>query len=334
VLVRVGVSNPHVHFPNVNTIMKKFDKIPRLGKATGILGGGSLWIEEKMDGANFRFSLQDDRIIFGSKNVEYNNDYDVDKTFRHAIEFVRERVSAGMIGLLEYHMDTDLVFFGEAMHKHIMEYDPDIPSFLGFDVYHVEEERFIDPRKAHDSFYFLGLPTVPVIERKLPVEEFSPKTFEFPESNYLDPDSDGPKIEGIIIKNLETGQRAKHRTKEFMEVNSSGTTTIDDGKGIDEKDQVAANYAAKYTTPARVKKTALKMRDEGNEIEMAMMNDLWIRVYEDIVAEEHDEILGERRVIDVGRFQSEVARRTAHILETWLQRMDRNPETDPMEVSA
>jgi len=60
------------------TELKKYPSISRIGHEdnNGILEDGHLVVKEKMDGANFRFTYypEEDRIVFGSRNIEYWND--------------------------------------------------------------------------------------------------------------------------------------------------------------------------------------------------------------------------------------------------------------------
>ena len=140
---------------------KKYPKIRQLGhkENDGILDG-ELCIEEKIDGGNHRFMFKGKRIIFGSRTQQLTSnegeDSNVGKNFRRCIGFIRETVEnskkQGLKGLM---------FYGENCIKHSYEYDWDkIPPFLGFDVYDLKKEQFIDVSKKHLLFKRLGLPSI------------------------------------------------------------------------------------------------------------------------------------------------------------------------------
>jgi len=51
-------------------------------------------IEEKMDGANFRFMIKDGVVIFGSRTRELDEDNKNTKNFKRCIEYVREKIES------------------------------------------------------------------------------------------------------------------------------------------------------------------------------------------------------------------------------------------------
>lgn len=329
------------------TELKKYPSISRIGheENNGILEEGHLVVKEKMDGANFRFTYypEEDRIVFGSRNIEYWNDgnqhisdrerrwftinsylnklprvnnrktgpqNDVDDTFDHAIEFVKERVDKGALS------DQDalwgpLTFFGEAMHSHTLDYDWDeVPSFLGFDVYDHATEQFHTFENAMALFEAIGLPTVPVVYEG-PAEDFS--DLEAPDSQY----HDGP-AEGVVIVNEDTGQRAKYRSDKFKEMHA--TQSVSDPDEYEPSD--AEVLGQKFTTEARVLKMIHKYENRGRTIEMSIMEDLWEDVFEDIIEEEFETIFLGNYDLNTKDFRSEVAGITAEVLQSYLERPD------------
>ena len=319
--------------------MKKFPSIKRIGDAqnNGILESGSLTIQEKMDGANFRFMLdqhlseeyqQSDRdLVFGSRNVCYKNEKDSDKAFDHAIEFVRENVDIPKLTVADECFDR-LVFYGEAMHPHTLDYDWDnTPSFLGFDVYSIGQEQFLGIELVEQIFEKVGLPTVPVLYRgeaaDLPETLFDEKTgVVVPESEYRN-----GVAEGVVIKNEDTGQRAKVRSEEFRERHKSSHVSKED---IYEPDD-ALILARQYATEARIMKMIHNYRDRGVDVEMQIMEDLWRDVFDDIIEEEYEEIFLGNHTIDTKQFRSEVASITANVLQKYLSRPDGSVLNQPVE---
>lgn len=297
--------------------MKKYPKIKRIGDSenNGILESDYLYVQEKLDGANFRFTYDEDegRIVFGSRNVEYWNEKDTDKAFEHAVEYVREQVD------LEAIEDLDrFVFFGEAMHPHTLDYDwESVPSFIGFDVYDQKEDIFLTPAEMELYFDVLNLPTAPVVYDGI---HESYNNVEVPESAYRD-----GIAEGIVIKNIGTGQRAKVRSKEFKEKHGGQSVSNPDSYEPDD----AVVLARDFTTEARVLKMIHKYEDRGRDIEMSIMEDLWRDIFEDIIEEEFETIFLGNYNIDTQQFRSEVASITANVLETYLNRPDNSVLNQP-----
>ena len=296
------------------TELKKYPSISRIGHEdkNGILEDGHLVVKEKMDGANFRFTYcpEEDRIVFGSRNIEYWDESQIDDAFDHAIEFVREETDKAAL-VEKDGLWGPLTFFGEAMHSHTLDYDWDeVPSFLGFDVYDHGREEFFKFDNAKRVFGVIGLPTVPVVYQG-PAEDF--EDLEAPDSEY----HDGP-AEGVVIVNEDTGQRAKYRSDKFKEMHS--TQSVNDSDEYEPSD--AEVLARKFTTEARVLKLIHKYENRGRTIEMSIMEDLWEKVFEDIIEEEYGTIFLGNHTIDTKEFRSEVAGITADVLQSYLERPD------------
>jgi len=100
--------------------MKKYTKIRRIGhdRNNEILDNGKLILKEKLDGANFRFTVTEidgeQKFLFGSKNVEYKIDGEpdykenVDGRFTDAIEHIRENCDPA-------NFNPDFTYFAENM---------------------------------------------------------------------------------------------------------------------------------------------------------------------------------------------------------------------------
>lgn len=298
--------------------MKKYPKVKRLGDSEndGILDSGYIIVKEKMDGANFRFTwdAEEERIVFGSRNVEWWNEKDTDKSFTHAVDYVREQADKEQLVKQVERFDGDVVFYGEAMHPHTLEYQwDDVPSFLGFDVWIGSQWD-----SASDAvFEDIGLPSVPIVTEgeadDIGVEYVWEDEVAIPESQYRN-----GKPEGVVIQNTVTGQRAKYRTQEFKE--KHGQSSRDDSDGYNASD--GRRLARTYTTEARVLKMIHKYEDRGRDIEMAVMEDLWRDIFDDIIDEEYDEIFLGNHVIDTKEFRSEVASLTVDTLQRYLSRPD------------
>jgi hypothetical protein len=311
----------------MSDVIPKYPKVKRLGddENVGILEGEQIVVQEKLDGANFRFALEDHLdeeyqiegrdLVFGSRNVLYKNEKDIDNAFEHAVEYVRDTIDVEELRDAERRADSPLVVYGEAMHPHTLDYKwDDVPSFLGFDIKAVGRDDFLPWGLAEIVFHDINLPTVPTLHNgpdELPNEIIDQDGLHVPQSEYRE-----GLAEGIIIRNERTDQTAKHRSQEFKE--KHGSQSVTDPDDYDPSDSVV--LARQYTTEARVLKMIHKYEDRGRDVEMGMMEDLWRDVFDDIVTEEYDDIFLGNHVIDTKEFRSEVASITADVLQQYLSR--------------
>ncbi len=272
--------------------MKQFPSIPRVASAPDeLFQEGHLWLLEKVDGGNFRFQLQESGVIrFGDRSHVFDHPDDVPDPYQHAVRHVQTRLDRQALGNAVDDVE-DVVFFGEAMHHHTIEYDWDrTPPLLGFDVWSAETEAFLTPDRVEGIFERLGLQPVNAVERELRARDFQPDRFIIPESAWYD----GP-AEGVVIRN-KRGGRAKLLHPDFVEVDE--TVPVDGS---------AEDLAAKFATGRRFEKLAAELEDR----EVAVtVDELFERVFEDIVREEHKQLYHGSGEVDMTVFRSEVAART------------------------
>jgi len=263
----------------------KYDKIKQLGHKENedIFKDpdDEIIIQEKIDGGNFRFMIYEGKVIFGSRTQEITEDVEGKhlKNFRRCIEFVREKLKRKIFA------SGKIIFHGECCIKHTLSYDWDnIPPFLGFDVYDIEEEKYL--ADAVDMFKELDLPVVPHIKtvKASEIKELTDK--DVPVSVYAPKSNPTQQAEGIVFKNYKKQIFAKYVREKFREDARDafgGTVKYqenDDGKIV-----------AKYCTNARIDKIIFKLVDEGYELELGMMNLLPNKVYEDIMEEQWREVV-------------------------------------------
>lgn len=311
--------------------MKKYTKIRRLGhkRNSKILDNGKLILKEKLDGANFRFTVNEDgQFVFGSKNVEYKIDGEpdysenVDGRFKDAIEFVRENCDAERIKDV---FGTHYTFFAENMVAHSLEYEwEEIPQVIGFDVYNHEKEQYLAYNEAYSFFESIGIETAPIVD-KFRVGEFDPESYEIPESNWRD-----GKMEGVVLINREQDEdersgfstRAKMVTDEFAEKHKKATGANQSKEAVNGHEKVVS----KYCTDGRIRKHIEKMRDEGRDLGMELManqgdsSGLPIRIAADIVEEEADDIITRNDEMDWKAYRSLVADRCVYVLRQEIQK--------------
>lgn len=278
------------------THMKEFPSIPRVADAPDeLLEGGHLWLLEKVDGAHLRFQLQESGLIrFGDRNHVYDDPDAVPEPYQHAVRHVRENLDREALRGAVDDVGT-VVFFGEAMHQHTIDYDwARTPSFLGFDIWSDKSERFYPPDAVEQIFRQLGLRPVNVFERERNTRDFDPDSYAVPQSNWYD----GP-AEGVVIRDKQ-GRRAKLLHPEFQEVDEPPPV-----------DASATELAAEWATRRRLEELATRLDDQGQPVTFETLSE---RALEDIVREKH-RLLYHDGSIDLEAFRSEVATRTREFLE-------------------
>jgi hypothetical protein len=276
--------------------VKSFPSIPRLADAPPeLLSGGHLWILEKLDGANVRFALADTgQVVFGDRSRVY--DGALPEPYRHAARHVRVSLDRG--ALREAVSDpTAFVFFGEAMHRHAIDYDWErTPSFLGFDVWSAAHERFLPPDAVERAFERVGLEPANAFAKEVPAQHFEPASYELPRSAWYD----GP-AEGVVLRS-KTGLRAKLLHPDFREV--------DDAVPVETTDP--GELAARYATDRRIEKSVAKLEDHERPVEF---DRVYERVLEDVVREEHKRLFHGDRSVDMRAFRSAIAERVRRYLD-------------------
>lgn len=297
--------------------MKKYPKIKRLGhrKTEGILENGEVTILEKMDGNNFRvtYDAENEKLLFGSRNVEFKAngipfDYDSDEIggqFEDVTRYIYNNIE-GKERLSNY------VMFGENMVEHTLDYDrEETPQWLVFAVFDKQNHQWLEWGEVEQFADKFGFETVPYIGTK-DVDEFR-EEFDADNVDKIIPDSqyrNGGLAEGIVLRN--GSRRAKVLSEEFKEKHSNQTG----GKHPDETLDDTVQLVQMYATDGRIKKHINKLVvDQGKELEMSLMEDLPMKVVDDIFEEEYEEMVRSRKTIDFKKFRSKVADKCVRLLK-------------------
>lgn len=279
------------------TQLKRYPSIPRVENAPReLFDDGHLWLLEKVDGAFFRFQLQRSGLVrFGDRDRWYSDPDAIPDPYHHAVRHVRERLDRDALRRAVDDIES-IVFFGEAMHRHAIEYEWDrTPSVLGFDIWSDENGAFYPPDTTERIFKRVGLRPVNAFERERHTRDFDPESYTVPQSNWYD----GP-AEGVIIRN-KRGQRANllhpaHR----------------DGEETTPVDASAPELAATYATRQRMKKIARRLEDCQQPVTVEAVHE---RVLEDIVREAHNRLYRGSGTVEMDQFRSEVGRVVRQFLE-------------------
>lgn len=295
-------------------------------------------VEEKLDGANFRFRWTEDGVVYGSRRVLFHEDGEplpideVTDAFRHAVEYVE--LVADFDALDE---PGRYAFYGEAMHTHSIDYDawdgrePDpeddtYPNVFLFDVYDCELETWVGRDMFHMLAMTLGMEPAPRVDR-VSAEELSDDGFDIPQSVFREPDESAELefdqeglAEGVVLRNLATGQTAKLVDPEFKENKHGGPSST----GSPDEFGDGGRFVDTYITDARIEKTIHKLVDEGkyDGMKMEMMQDLPKRVLVDAVQENAWELLTNNLELDEdakGDIRSKASSRCASKLKREMQ---------------
>ncbi|HEU04057.1 MAG TPA: hypothetical protein ENH95_02920 [Nitrosopumilus sp.] len=287
-------------------VFHKYPKIKIIGDEENaellVSPNDTIYLEEKIDGANFRFMKTENGILFGSRSNELGYGVEeAEKNWKRCIRFILEKVPKED----SFNIKPGIIFYGECCVKHSFDYDWDkIPPYLGFDI--MNEERFYDGPAKTNIFKAINLPIVPLIEIKKAKEITGPfNDAMVPQSHYSK-----SQAEGMVFKNYEKQIFAKYVTTKFKEVNKNVFGTP---KRYSETD--ADRIVAMYCTNPRIDKQIFKLVDEGKKLEMALMKELPKRILEDIYAENWREILYSNFKLDMKRVRSKVAIRCKNVLQ-------------------
>lgn len=314
------------------TGIRKFPKLryPSHDETDGLLNGDVV-VTEKFDGANFRFTWNEEGELFvGTRNHSYHYDGEnLPKAFRHAVDYVRQTVDTEA----ERAPDNlhEITLFGEAMHRHSIDYegiDWHVPNKGNPHVPHTSETPNVvifDAWQSANSEWFhwdgvtalcdtLGLTHSRVLERGDPDD----CDFEVPETSMF---GDHPP-EGIVVRRLDGTVRAKKVTDDFKEKNAE---VFED---LSKAQSDAAEFVAMYITEARIEKMARKLVDRGEyeSLKMDMMADLPREVLTDAVSENAWDLLTNGFECEFdddfkGEVRSKASKKCARVLKTEVQRL-------------
>ena len=296
----------------------KYPKIHAFGhkENEGILEG-VLLIEEKVDGANYRVMLNDEgKWVFGSRNCTLGKEGDkIGGNFERAVKWFLENVSRDKMVELERKFGK-LILCLENCVKHTIDYDwSKIPPVLGYDVWSIRDERFLNQHDKTEVLTSLNIPSVPYITSGVWGKDILDNNLKnIPKSMFRE-----GVAEGITIKNYDKLDEFGHQlmakviADEFKEVNHEAFGTSPKFCNNDTDKAVAT-----WCTNHRVEKIIMKLIDEGVTHDMSMMMKLPKTMIDDIIAENSWEIIQSNLVIDFRKFRKRVATRCSIVLKNHM----------------
>lgn len=302
---------------------KKYPDIERLGHDDNreilMYGDDTLVVEEKVDGGNGSFWIEEDGIIhFGSRNRDLTIEND-DKAFCRQQSQLKEHLQKMQEDGIK--INPDYYYYIEWMAVHTIRYTS-APFVIGLDIRlkRAMNENdfglFLGRDTREQEFKRLNIENVPCIWRgkvsdfkKLNIRELIPK------SKYYN-----GWAEGIVIKNYCRKARegnhqlyAKLVRDEFKEDNKAvfggvRQTTSDTQKIIEE-----------FCTNARIRKAVLKFVNEDSlPLDLRLMSKVPSHVIKDILKEEFSTVYDKYKFIDFKEMRTKVPKLCLKIINEMM----------------
>ena len=270
---------------------KKYTDVTRLGHKTTLdvlKEGDQIVIQEKIDGANASFKVENGEIFAFSRNTQLSEDNTLGGFYEFAKSLDADKLLAGVI------------YFGEWTNPHKVRYPEFEKEFFLYDIYNTHIDKYVSFSMVKDESRRLGLNLVPVFY------EGEYQSFEHLQS-FVGKTHIGGKLgdietgEGIVVKNVSYIDRfgnqkfVKLVTDAFREIQKQKAPK-DPKRELTQEQQ----FVDMTVTNARVEKMLYKFVDEGILDEHFGIEDMGKilkhmspRILEDILKEESDSLPSE-----------------------------------------
>jgi hypothetical protein len=261
--------------------MKKYTDVVRLGHKTtvGVLSvGDEIVIQEKLDGANASFKLEDGKVVAFSRNTQLSPENNLRGFYEWTQTIDPIKLSQGDI------------YYGEWLVKHKLDYGSNMNQFYLFDLYDELIQEYVPFSKVRDESKRLDINLIPVFYEGLY------QSYEHLES-FIGKSILRNNGEGIVVKNVKYIDRygrqlfVKLVSDDFREVQKQKAPKDPNFQSEEEK------FVSECLTDARVEKMIYKLVDEGILDEAFGIEDMGLilknlgnRIYEDIMKEESDSL--------------------------------------------
>lgn len=263
----------------------KYPKIRRVGheKTKGILDDPTdfVVIQEKVDGSNFRFWLEDGEIRFGSRRVDYVDEKNYEE-WAKAIEYIKSKVNPE-------DLREDFIYVGEFIRPHTVQYDFDsAPPFVGFDILNRWTGDVVHYLISYAEFDSLGLPFVNTyfvgeagLITDVLIEELKKKKSAY-----------GAEVqEGVVLKNYSRNIFAKSVNPEFLEDFKKKFRDK-----VKPKMTAEAKVVERFITPARVNKIITRIYEDKGSVSAENIPQILRDTVNDMLEEEILTIANEMRI--------------------------------------
>jgi len=271
--------------------------------------GDGIIIQEKLDGANASFTLNNGVLEAFSRNTKLDDSNTLGGVYGFVMESFNDKKNF---------LGEDYIYFGEWLTPHKVKYEGFEKQFFLFDIYSKSKEQYLDFKEVEHEAITLGLNLIPVFY------EGEYKSFEQLESYVGKTKLNGmigEKIlgEGIVVKNVnyldKFGKQlfVKLVVDEFREVKKQKKAK----NPSDYKNTKEYIVAESLTTSARIEKIIYKLKDESIidcDIDKKHLGTIFkecnIRAWKDILKEESDSITKDMDYEKLRKYVSNLA--TSH----------------------
>jgi hypothetical protein len=259
--------------------MKKYTDVVRLGhKSTvGVLTENDhIVVQEKLDGANASFKVEDGKVLAFSRNTQLSEG----NTLRGFYQWTQ---TLNPDDLLE-----GIVYFGEWLVKHKLDYGDNMHQFYLFDVYNTNIEEYVHFSMVKDEAKRLSLNLIPILY------EGQYQSFEHLQS-FVGKSSLGDEGEGVVVKNVNYKDRFGKQV--FVKLVTDKFREVQKQKAPKDPNKVTQEmiFVNTFLRKGRVEKLLHKLVDEGVLDEQFGIEDMGIilknlgqRSYDDMLKEERD----------------------------------------------
>ena len=301
---------------------KKYIDIERLGhednKDIFLSGEDTLVIEEKVDGGNGSFWLEEDGIHFGSRNRDLTIENDT-KMFAGLQTQLKDHLFS--LAIDKVLVNPDYIYYFEWMAKHTISYTS-APFIIGFDIRlrHANNQEgfgmFLGRDAREHEFNRLKIENVPLVWRgtvkelkELNIRELIPK------SKYFDGFAEGIVIKNYCRKHPTNNHQlyAKLVRDEFREDNKAVFGNVRN------KNSDTSKIVQEFCTDARIRKAVLHFTDEGEKLELKLMSKVPHYVIKDIFKEEVLTIIDKYKFIDLKEMKQKVPKLCLRVINEMMQ---------------
>lgn len=289
--------------------MKKYDKVKNSGIVLDKFKHRGLVVQEKLDGSNASFTMEDGELVCFSRRKKLNENETLNGFYNWAHENVDEEVLATLL--------NGFIIFGEWLVKHKIQYKEECyKEFYVFDVYDKKKEMYLPPENVMIIAEDLNLKHVEYLMVMPPSNQLSniqPQDIQdlVGKSDMTVKPNTG---EGIVVKYLDGKSEYEDYYKivsnEFKEFNRQKMKTE-----VKNHDSVA-DYAI---TRPRMEKMIFRAIEEGrlseDNIELENFGPIMKEVGQDFV----DDIMEEEKDNMLKIIEKQIKKKMPHILREILQ---------------
>lgn len=259
----------------------KYLDIVRLGHKTtvGVLNvGDMILIQEKLDGANASFKRNGDIVEAFSRNTQLSPE----NNLRGFYEWTQTLDPSELL--------DGVIYFGEWLVKHKLDYGVNANQFYLFDIYNEFLAEYVDFSMVKDESKRLNLNLIPLFYEGEYVSFDHLQTF-------VGKSVLGAEGEGIVVKNVK--YKDNYDKQCFVKLVTDSFREVQKQKAPKDPNfqSVEMNFVNECLTKARVDKLLHKLVDEnlldesfGIEDMGTILKHLGNRVYDDIMKEETDSL--------------------------------------------